>query len=91
MISTCAEESFSNVRTVKAFSTEKHEVTKYKFGSDAVYKVGVIKTVWYGIFNFVATFFVYTSVAITLILGAKLYEDGVMTLGDVTSFLFYLL
>lgn len=68
-----AEESFSNIRTVKAFATEEEEALKYAKGNNEVYDIGIVKAVWYGIFNFVANFFVYGSIAGILMLGAHLY------------------
>ncbi len=50
MISTVAEETFSNVRTVKAFATEAEEVNKYNIGNIEVYNYGKLKTLWYGFF-----------------------------------------
>jgi ABC-type multidrug transport system fused ATPase/permease subunit len=74
LISNIAEETFSNVRTVKAFATEKDEVRRFEEGNKAVYEIGFTKAAWYGAFNFVANFFVFGSMAAILILGAKLCE-----------------
>ena len=40
-ISTLAEESFSNIRTVKAFANEQEEAAKFKRENQVVYKVGI--------------------------------------------------
>ena len=69
-ISTIAEETFSNIRTVKAFATEIQESDKYQIGNTEVYDVGVVKAFWYGGFNFIANLFVYGSMAGILVLGA---------------------
>jgi len=42
-MATIADESFGNIRTVKAFSNEDEEIRKFKAGSTIVYKVGVKK------------------------------------------------
>lgn len=73
-ISTVAEETFANVRTVKAFATESDETKRFNKGNQEVYDVGYSKAVWYGVFNFVANFFVFGSMAAILVLGAKLCE-----------------
>jgi len=52
--STIAEESFSNIRTVKAFATEEHEQGKFRAENDQVYQWGRKKALWYGAFNFIA-------------------------------------
>jgi hypothetical protein len=44
-----AEETLSNVRTVKAFATEEDEVKRYNAGNLEVYEFGAVKTVWYGL------------------------------------------
>eukprot|EP00347_Sterkiella_histriomuscorum_P001240 403372791 len=90
-ISTLAEEVFSNIRTVKAFATEKEECEKYKIGNDRVYQLGYKKAFWYGIFNFVANFFVFGSMAIIVGLGANLYQKNEISIGEITAFLFYMM
>ncbi|CDW80051.1 abc transporter b family protein [Stylonychia lemnae] len=90
-ISTLAEETFSNIRTVKAFATEKEETLRYSKGNDTVYKYGYYKSFWYGIFNFFANFFVFGSMAVIVGLGSKLYQDGEITIGEITAFLFYMM
>ena len=39
-MNTVAEESFSNVRTVKAFSSENSEIAKFMDGNNVVYNAG---------------------------------------------------
>jgi len=74
VISTIAEESFSNIRTVKAFATEEEETLRYAKGNNAVYVLGRYKSYWYGVFNFVANFFGYGSMCVIIYLGSYLYE-----------------
>lgn len=50
LISTVAEETFSNVRTVKAFATEADEVRRFEVGNVEVYEYGKLKTLWYAFF-----------------------------------------
>jgi len=90
-ISNVAEETFSNVRTVKAFATESDETRRFEEGNQGVYDIGYEKAVWYGIFNFVANFFVFGSMAAILIVGAKLCEEGKLSVGEITAFLFYMM
>lgn len=99
-ISTLAEETFSNIRTVKgnlymvnwiAFATEEEETAKFGKGNKEVYDLGYKKAFWYGVFNFVANFFVFGSMAVILALGAKLYEEGLITIGEITAFMFYMM
>ena len=73
-ISTMAEETFSNVRTVKAFANEEEEIHKFSEENDGVYKVGVKKVLWASIFNMFANFFFYGSIASILLVGGLLCE-----------------
>jgi len=41
-----AEESFANIRTVKAFSNEREEMAKFFTSNNKSFKVGVTKSVW---------------------------------------------
>jgi ABC-type multidrug transport system fused ATPase/permease subunit len=51
-MSTIAEESFGNVRTVKAFSNEEEEIRKFNLGNQEVYKIGLKKVFWNAIYAF---------------------------------------
>jgi ATP-binding cassette subfamily B (MDR/TAP) protein 9 len=71
-MSSIAEETFGNVRTVKAFATEDAETHRFLLANTDVYNIGYTKALWYGGFNFVANFFVFGSMAAILSIGAKL-------------------
>ena len=45
-----AEESFANIRTVKAFCNEEDEVAKFRKGVDAVYGAGKKKACYTGLY-----------------------------------------
>jgi len=45
-----AEESFANIRTVRAFCNEPDEVKKFKKGVDAVFRAGRKKAIYTGIY-----------------------------------------
>ena len=49
-----AEESFSNVRTVKAFSSEEDEILKFKKGNLEVYRQGKKRAWWLAAFSFIS-------------------------------------
>lgn len=70
--STIAEETFGNVRTVKAFATEKEEENRYKTTNWIVYRLGFKKAFAYGFFNFFAQFFIFGSMCLIIYLGAYL-------------------
>ena len=48
MASAAADESISNIRTVKAFADEKQSVDHYHDKSKNVYKLGKTKAFFYG-------------------------------------------
>jgi len=48
-----ALESFTNIKTVKAFSAEMTEINKFESGNISVYKAGIKKQVWTACFGFV--------------------------------------
>lgn len=45
-----AQETLSNVRTVRSFAAERHEVSRYWSRVDESYRLGVLKAVAYGFF-----------------------------------------
>ena len=45
-MNTVAEESFSNIRTVKAFSNEYAETTKFNIGNTVTYQAGKKKALY---------------------------------------------
>ncbi len=47
-----AEESFGNIRTVKAFSNESEETTKYDVFNEKIYEISKTKAVWGAFFMF---------------------------------------
>ena len=51
---TVCEESISNIRTVKAFSTEKFEAVRHAKANDECYKLGLKLAMLNGIFSFFA-------------------------------------
>lgn len=51
-MSSIADESLGNIRTVKAFSNEDEEIRKFTQHSIDVYKLGLTKAYWTGLFGF---------------------------------------
>lgn len=79
------------MRTVKAFATEIEENKRFSSGNIDVYKFGYKKAMWYGYFNFVANLFIFGSMVAIIFVGSQLYKEGKITLGDITSFLLYMM
>jgi ATP-binding cassette, subfamily B, bacterial len=51
-MSNVADESFGNIRTVKAFSNELEETAKFDKHNCDVFAVAKVRAVWYGFFVF---------------------------------------
>jgi len=51
-MNTTVEESFSNIRTVKAFSNEDSETSKFGRGNEVVFEAGRKKAIYQAIFAF---------------------------------------
>lgn len=84
---TVAEESFTHIKTVKAFSTEGFETHKYFEGLEEVYQSGVKKCTLDSFFVMVLTFVIWGVFVMVIILGSYLSINGMIDLGDITAFL----
>ena len=82
-----AEESFTHIRTVKAFSTEDFETSKYFKCQDEVYDMGVKKCALDAFFSMVLTLMIWGVFVMVIILGSYLTIKGTILIGDITSFL----
>nr|CAG4710072.1 unnamed protein product [Naegleria fowleri] len=84
-----AQERISNIRTVRLFSAEKKEVKNYEEKIDHVFKsgrqLGIARGVFYSAVNFGANM----SMLAVLALGGFDVINGVLTVGQLTSFLLY--
>ena len=90
-MNTIAEESFANVRTVKAFSNEGAETAKFNRGNDETYQAGKEKSIYQAIFAFVTQILLYGAMATVIYVAAKQYENGKISIGEISAFLFYML
>mmetsp|Transcript_34457 Transcript_34457/g.89233 ORF Transcript_34457/g.89233 Transcript_34457/m.89233 type:complete len:423 (-) Transcript_34457:2051-3319(-) len=87
--SNIAEESISNVRTVRSFGCEEQESNRYKKSMDEVYKTAKKLAILYGIFQAIAGFVGLGIVAAALWVGGKMVVDEELTIGNLVSFLIY--
>jgi ABC-type multidrug transport system fused ATPase/permease subunit len=90
-MSTIADESLNNVRIVKAFCTEEDEIKKFTEYSTNVYKIGLKKAYWTGFFGFFVQLCLYGAMALIIYIASILYERDMITIGRITSFLFYMI
>lgn len=89
-MSSVAEESIGNVRIVKAFANEKREIREFGKFSDEVYKIGLLKAKWTAGQSFFTQFCLYGAMMLIIFVASKLYKEGEISIGLVTTYLFYL-
>lgn len=85
-----AEETFSNVRTVKAFATEDHETCRYNDRNNAVYDGEFRGGIAYGFFQMFMTFTMFGTLTALIYFAAYLNRTDKLTIGEFTSFQFYM-
>ena len=90
-MSNVADESFGNIRTVKAFSNEIEETTKFQAHNLDVYKNSCTRAIWYGFFTWFVQVLLYGSMSAIIYIASILYQNGKLEIGTITSFLFYMI
>lgn len=68
-----AEESYGNIRTVKAFSNEQEEIVKFEEFNNKVYDISKVKAIWGAFFLFTVTFLLFGAMAGIMYLAGILY------------------
>lgn len=86
-----AEEAISNIRTVKAFACEQHEMDKFISKNHEAYKIGVSAAVLYGGLSFFTSASLYGCMAGVIYYGAKLNIEGGISVGSISAFLLYMI
>jgi ATP-binding cassette subfamily B protein len=93
--SAVAEETFSNMRTVRSFAREEQEISRYAARVDEAFERGRSLAVAYGSFQGLAGFAAYAAIALVLWYGGRLVIGDAggagMSVGDLTSFMLYTL
>jgi ATP-binding cassette subfamily B protein len=84
-----AEETLSGVRTVRAFAREKAEVRRYGSAVEESFQLARYRAQLGAIFTGVVSFAGYGAIAAVLWYGGLLYSEGVLSFGELTSFLLY--
>ena len=68
----------------EAFANEEEECQKFSIENNEVYKVGFKKSVWNALFEAVAYFFFFGSIAAILLVGGLLCKQGKLTVGGIS-------
>lgn len=84
-----AEETFAGVRTVRAFSREQREVSRYKAAVERGFQLARRRARMAAVFTGLASFAGYAAIAAVLWYGGILLLEGTLNFGQLTSFLLY--
>lgn len=86
-----AEESLSNVRTVRAFAAERSETERYGAAVDRSFALARTRVMTSGVFMGIAMTAGFGAVALVFWYGGRLVLQGELSPGSLTSFLIYTL
>lgn len=81
----------SNIRTVKAFANEFNEIEKFRVKNDKAYGKGYELAVIVGFFTWWITISINSVNAAIIYYGSVLYNNNEISLGEITSFLLYMI
>jgi ABC-type multidrug transport system fused ATPase/permease subunit len=83
------EESFSSISTVKAFTNEGFEISRYNAKTSTVRSVALLGARWRAAFISFLIFAVFGAVVLVVWKAANLKEDGILTIGELVKFVLY--
>lgn len=86
-----AEETLSNIRTVRSFAREGEETRRYGGKVDDAFRLGRRLAVVYGSFQGAMGFAGYAAIALVLWYGGTQVIAGTLSVGDLTAFMLYTL
>lgn len=84
-----AEEKLSNIRTVQAFSTQDSEVDLYSKKAGVIFNLAMREATANGVFFGMAGLSGNLTVVAVLALGGNMVAEGLISVGELTSFLIY--
>jgi ATP-binding cassette subfamily B protein len=83
------EETLQGIASVKAFTNEDYETTRYRAGIERFIGAVLRGARYQGMFGAFITFAGFGSIVLVIWYGARLVEGGELTLGELTRFLMY--
>ncbi|RKF63381.1 ATP-dependent permease MDL1, mitochondrial [Erysiphe neolycopersici] len=84
-----AEERLGNVRTSQAFTAEAQEVGRYNHQIKKIFALGKKEAIISATFFTTSGFFGNMTILALLYSGGSMVKNGIITIGDLTSFLMY--
>jgi len=87
--SVAAEETFGNIRLVKAFHNSMQELTRFVGFSDRVLQLGISRQKIAAFYASFVSFLMNVSMVIVLVFGISMVSQEALPAGDLTAFLLY--
>ena len=84
-----ADEVISGIRTVRSFSRERQEVSRYGKSIERTFELAAKQALMIGGFSGIVGFIGYGAIALVVWYGGRLVSGGELTLGQLTAFLLY--
>ena len=85
-----AEESFSNIRTVRGFANEADEIRKFREANQIVFKVGKKKAGVQAVTQLISQIILMAGIGTVLYVGSILVQEKKVSIGIFTGYLFYM-
>ena len=86
-----AEESIGGIRTVRSFGREPREQERYGESVERSFELAKVRALLGGLFSGGVSFLGYATIAVILWYGGSLVLDDVMTGGELTAYILYVL
>ena len=90
-MNTIAEETFANVRTVKAFNTESREVGRFSEKNKEVLNLGKRKACYIGILSLVLTIVIWFTMGAIIYFAYLKLKKGELTVGSIMAYMEYMI
>ncbi len=85
------EETMQSISSVKAFTNETFELKRYGLKLQSVVKMALKAAKFRGLFASFVIFALFGSIILVLWYGAKLIQENRLTVGELTSFIIYMM
>src|SRR5215218_3085491 len=86
---TIVQETFQGISIVKAFTSERHEISRYAKSVYAVVNTAIANARYRGAFVYFMIFSVFGAIAFVMWYGATMIQSGQLTIGALTMFVIF--